>query len=605
MKIVNVEEMRRIEQATDAGGQSYAAMMELAGLAVAGLATALQMVEPEEHVLVLVGPGNNGGDGLVAARHLREHGHEVTLYIWKRDIKGDDNFRRLKRRRRGLAILWADNDPNYSTLREEIGRTTLIVDALLGTGAARPIEGRLAEILAVVRDEVDTRRRLEAEVMSEPRVGAPRFPILEAYELGLVHDSPREPLPMDGGLARDPDDFSDEEEPSDEEEGSEGVWGEDWGDDGADLPWLPLPILAVDCPSGLNCDTGALDPAALTADATVTFALPKWGHMQYPGAGACGLLSVVDIGVPLELTQDIQVEILGPNEIRRWLPTRPANAHKGTFGRVMIAAGSLNYCGAASLSAAAAGRAGAGLVTLAIPAPLHTALAGALPEVTWLLLPGPEGVHTRAGAAKLIAGLAHYDALLVGPGLTTAEDAQGFIAALCAAGGLLQTNWQGRLVVDADALNILAQQPEWPGRLPPGSILTPHPAEMARLTGLTVGEVNAQRIAHARRWAAQWGHIVLLKGAHTVIAAPDGRAGVLPFATPTLATAGSGDVLAGAVAAMLAQGLPAFEAAATGAYLHGHAGLLIERSDGGPHAAIARDILMHLPEALRHLYTGR
>lgn len=605
MKIVTVEEMRRIEQATDAGGQSYAAMMELAGLAVAGLATALLMVEPNEHVLILVGPGNNGGDGLVAARHLHERGHDVTVYLWKRDIKGDENFRRLKRRRRGLAILWADNDPDYSKLREEIGQTALIVDALLGTGVTRPIEGRLAEILAVVKEEVELRRRLDIEPLAEPLVGIPRFPILEAYELGRTSEPPRGSLSPDRdlGLDLDPEE-SDGGDEDFEDETDEASEDDDWEDDEVELPWPPLPILAVDCPTGLNCDTGALDPAGLAAEATVTFALPKWGHVQFPGAGACGLLIVADIGVPSELASDLQVDLLGPDDVRAWLPDRPANAHKGTFGRAMIASGSLNYSGAALLSAAAAGRAGAGLVTLAIPAPLHAALAGALPETTWLLLPGPEGTHTRAGATKLIAALADYDALLVGPGLTTAEDAQHFVAALFSAGGLPHDAWRGRVVVDADALNILARLPDWPARLPPGSILTPHPGEMARLTGLTVDEVNAQRIANARGAAAQWGHVVLLKGPHTVIAAPDGRAGVLPFATPTLATAGSGDVLAGAIVSLLAQGLPAFEAAAAGAYIHGHAGLLIERSTG-LRAAIARDILMHLPEALHQLALGR
>jgi len=159
-------------------------------------------------------------------------------------------------------------------------------------------------------------------------------------------------------------------------------------------------------------------------------------------------------------------------------------------------------------------------------------------------------------------------------------------------------------VVDADALNLLAKLPDWANRLPPESILTPHPGEMARLTGTTADEVNARRIENARHWAAQWGHIVLLKGPHTVIAAPDGRTAVLPFALPTLATAGSGDVLAGAIVALLAQGLPAFEAAVVGAYLHGQAGLLISRTTpwGG---AVARDILASFPEALQQLYTFR
>ncbi len=160
----------------------------------------------------------------------------------------------------------------------------------------------------------------------------------------------------------------------------------------------------MDCPSGLNCDTGALDPATLLTNLTITFGLPKWGQLQYPGAGACGLLAVADIGVPPDLAENITTELVGPDEVRGWLPPRPPDAHKGTFGKAMIVAGSVNYTGAAYLSAAAAIRVGVGLVTLAIPAPLHPILAAGLPESTWLPLPGPAGTHTAAGVPALLAG---------------------------------------------------------------------------------------------------------------------------------------------------------------------------------------------------------
>ena len=238
-----------------------------------------------------------------------------------------------------------------------------------------------------------------------------------------------------------------------DEDEDEEAWDDDWEDEESPrLPWPELPVLAVDCPSGLNCDTGALDPAAIPAAVTVTFACPKWGQLQFPGAGACGLLAVADIGVPEELVAEIAVELMGPEDVQRWLPSRPLDAHKGTFGKALIAGGSLNYTGAAYLSAAAATRAGAGLVTLAIPMPLHAALAGVLPEVTWLPLPGPEGVHTAAGAAKLLHDTDDYDALLVGPGLTSTEDAQGFVETLFSSDGLPKDEWSGLVVVDADAL---------------------------------------------------------------------------------------------------------------------------------------------------------
>lgn len=608
MKLVSVEEMRRIEQAADAAGHSYAAMMEQAGNNVSSMAMALQLVMPEENVLILVGPGNNGGDGLVAARALREAGYDVTLYVWKRDIKGDENFRQLKRRRRGIAILWADNDRDFVKLREELGRTALVVDALLGTGGTRPIDGQLAELLRVVKEAIVARRVGPTQEDVSSILGIPRFPLMEAQSLGLQIPPRAAPLPADPfGLDEDDAEWDEDEDEDEDEDWDPDLYlddeDDDWEDEAPRPPWPPLPVLAVDCPSGLNCDTGALDPAAIPADLTVTFAYPKRGQLQYPGAGACGLLSVADIGAPIGLADDVLVELIDHAFVRHWLPARPADAHKGTFGRVMIVAGSAHYPGAALLSATAAMRAGAGLVTLAVPSALHLALAGAQPEVTWLPLPGPEGSHTAAGAARLLAGLTDYEALLVGPGVTTAEDAGAFIQALTAPSALPAEAWQGRVVVDADALNLLAGWPAWPQRLPLHSILTPHPGEMARLTGTTPAEVNARRIENAQRWAAEWGHIVLLKGPHTVVAAPDGRVGVLPFAIPVLATAGSGDVLAGAIVALLAQGLPAFEAAIVAAYLHGHTGMLIGR-EVGMSGVMAGDIAREFPRALRMLYVG-
>lgn len=617
MKIVNVAQMRRIEQAADAGGHSYHNMMEFAGHAVATACHALIAPNVEAPVLVLVGPGNNGGDGVVAARYLMEFGHPITLYIWKRDTRRDDNFHLLKRKRRGVTIWYADNDPDLTRLREELRQADVVVDALLGVGITRPIEGRLAEILKVAREELEARRNPSFAEGDEPGPNLLRFPVMETLSLGLNLEHDLRPAP-DGF---EDDDFEDDEfegenaeidEESDEETEEEAAEepdeeDEEWqaeDEEPSMLPWPRPTIVAVDCPSGLNCDTGALDAASLAADLTITFALPKWGHLQHPGAAACGLLAVADIGIASELSEDVRTELIEWRQVSGWLPNRPPDAHKGTFGRALIAAGSLNYTGAAYLSSLAALRAGAGLVTLAVPAPLHAVLAAALPEITWLPLAGGDGVHNAAGAAKLLAAAPSYDALLVGPGLTTGEDARAFIAAVFGSGGLDRTAWRGRLVVDADALNILATETDWPARLPPSAILTPHPGEMARLTGASPAEINAGRIETAQRFAEAWGHIVVLKGAHTVIAEPGGRTAVLPFAMSVLATAGSGDVLAGAIVAMLAQGLPPYEAAVCGAYLHGQAGLIVLRGQGGA-GAVARDFIAHFPEALRNLYTGR
>ncbi len=622
MKIVNVEQMRHIEEAADKSGHSYAAMMDMAGRSVAETADQLILGRPDRYVVVLVGPGNNGGDGLVASRYLLEAGQNVSIYVWKRKTKGDENFSRLKRRRRGVTILWADNDADYKNLRAEVGRADLVVDALLGTGVARPIEGPLAELLAVVKEELARARSERQDDEPAPELlMLPRFPIAEAHAWGVKQDEGK------AGPDEDDDEWDDDWDdddadiddamPSGDVEAAAqpgGVPDLDWVDDMDDYddlddedetgmpPWPVPAVLAVDCPSGLDCDSGALDTAAVPADVTVTFAYPKWGQLEYPGAGACGLLAVAGIGVRPELAADVKTELVDPQYVRTCLPRRPPDAHKGTFGKAMVVGGSLNYTGAPFLSGASATRAGAGLVTLAIPAPLHPALAGVLPNATWLLSPGNEGTHTPEAVAPLLAGLEGYDALLVGPGLTTHPPAAAFVDGLFAVeGGLPHAEWRGKMIVDADALNILSALPDWPARLPAGSILTPHPGEMARLTHLTAKEINRQRLANALRWAAEWGHIVLLKGAYTVIADPAGRAAVLPFVNPVLATAGSGDVLSGAILAMLAQGLPAFEAAVCGAYLHGQAALLILRS-GTPAGAAAQDLIVRFPEALGQLY---
>jgi hydroxyethylthiazole kinase-like uncharacterized protein yjeF len=341
----------------------------------------------------------------------------------------------------------------------------------------------------------------------------------------------------------------------------------------------------------------------------VTFAYPKLGHFRFPGAGALGELVVADIGIDPALAADVKLEVLTPDTVRAWLPSRPLDAHKGTFGKALIVAGSVNYTGAAYLAGAAATRAGAGLVTLALPAAIHTAIAARLAEATYLLLHHELGVIAAEAAHVLAEHVQAYDALLLGPGLGHERETEAFIELLLGGtGGRRRMGFVGAersavpapilppLVVDADGLNILANMKDWPKRLPPGSILTPHPGEMARLTGCPVSEVQADRVAIAQSQAATWGQVVVLKGAYTVVAAPDGRTAIEPFANPGLATAGTGDVLAGTIVALQAQGLDTFEAAAAGAYLHGLAGELA-RAEVGAAGMTAGDVLARLPQA--------
>jgi NAD(P)H-hydrate epimerase len=354
-------------------------------------------------------------------------------------------------------------------------------------------------------------------------------------------------------------------------------------------------VVAVDGPTGLDYDSGALDERAIPADLTVTFAYPKVGHFRFPGARALGELVVADIGTDPALAADVILEAVTPEMVRDWLPSRPPDAHKGTFGKALVVAGSINYTGAAYLSGTAATRAGAGLVTVALPAAIHTAVASHLAEATYLPLPHERGFVAAEAVPVVAEQLASYDALLLGPGLGQEQGTRAFIDALLKNGEPLPP-----LTIDADGLNALAKMADWAERLPRGTILTPHPGEMARLLGGSIKQVQADRVASARDQATAWGQVVVLKGAYTIVAGPDGRMAIEPFANPGLATAGTGDVLAGTIVGLRAQGLGAFESAVAGAYLHGLAGELA-RGKKGTAGMVAGDVLAHLPQALQHI----
>jgi NAD(P)H-hydrate epimerase len=529
--------MRRFESAADAGGLTYDEMMQRAGTAVADAVR--QVLEPGQ-VTVLSGPGNNGGDGLVAAASLHDGGYPTTVFLWKREQKGDPLIKALVER--GVAIHGIRGEEDLERLRQALGDTDAVIDALLGTGASRPIEGLLARILDTL-DEV----------------------IAERYVL----------------------------------------------------------VAAVDVPTGLNVDTGAVDPHTVPADVTVTFGFPKIGQFRFPGAEYLGELIIDGIGIP-DFADEADLRLATVEGVLESLPERPMESHKGTFGRALIVAGSANYTGAAYLAGAAAYRAGCGLVTVALPGSIHTAIASLLPEATYLLLSEDLGVIARPAAEIIRDRWGDYDAVLLGPGFTTERATAEFVADLLAGDREHGGEWApigfgtgprepdeteegdagtsdpppaAGLVVDADGLNLLAQLEDGPAALPPGSVLTPHPGEMSRLTGRPTAEINSDRVATARTAAADWGHTVVLKGAFTVVAAPDGRTTVVPFADSALATAGTGDVLSGLIVGFLAQGMDQFDAAVAGAFIHGLAG---QRAGEivGARATTAGDVLDEVAEVV-------
>jgi NAD(P)H-hydrate epimerase len=302
------------------------------------------------------------------------------------------------------------------------------------------------------------------------------------------------------------------------------------------------------------------------------------------------------------------------------LPERPLDSHKGTFGTALIAAGSINYTGAAVLAGEAAYRAGAGLVTLAVPAPLQSALAGRFPEATWILLPHEMGVIARDASEVLAKNLERATALLIGPGFGMEDTTRDFIEnllkgnvspkrATARIGFVRQasekkedTNAQlPAMIFDADGLKLLAKIPDWHKLLPAPAILTPHPGEMSVLTGLSKEEIQADRQGMASKYAKEWGHVVILKGAFTIIASPDGRTAVIPVASPALAHAGTGDVLAGLIVGLRAQGLEAFDAAVAGAWIHAEAGLYAADNLGTTASVLAGDVLDSISDVLSDL----
>ncbi|KPL80834.1 hypothetical protein ADN00_01195 [Ornatilinea apprima] len=376
-------------------------------------------------------------------------------------------------------------------------------------------------------------------------------------------------------------------------------------------------VVAVDCPSGVDCASGEAAPETLQAELTVCMEAVKTGLMTFPAFELCGEIVTVAIGVPEDANQ--RQMVIDADLARGWLPERRLDAHKGTFGTAVIVAGSVNYPGAALLAARAAYRIGSGLVTCGTIAALQRSLAGQLPEATWLILPEEMGVISEDAAGVVLQNLNRATALLLGSGFGQEEATGQFLKTLLhpashsrrvaigfvgAQGVKEKEEMGGRLpplVVDADGLKLLAKMEDWWKKLPANSILTPHPGEMSILSGLPVAEVQKERMEIAREMAERWGQVVVLKGALTVIAEPGGRLGVIPVASPALARAGTGDVLAGMITGLRAQGVGAFEAAAAGAWIHAQAGLLAAEKVGHSASVLAGDVVEAIADVLSEL----
>ncbi len=364
----------------------------------------------------------------------------------------------------------------------------------------------------------------------------------------------------------------------------------------------PPAVIAVDCPSGVDCDTGEVAPECLYAMITVTMAAIKQGLLKFPAYEYCGQIVTVPIGLPkqgraLKSWQAIRNFVPSASMVSSMLPPRPLQAHKGTFGTALIVAGSKLYPGAALLAGRAAYRIGVGLVTMAVPEIIQLPLIGALPEATWIPLPHIDGFIAAPSAQTLKQHLGRTSALLIGPGFGLHADSAAFLEQF------IRPNLPS-MVIDADGLKLLKNLKDWHQRLPKHSILTPHPGEMSLLTELSVSEIQAHRLEVAREYSQKWGHIVVLKGAFTVVASPQGDVAIIPAATPALARAGTGDVLAGIIVGLLAQGVNAFNAAWVGAFIHAQAGLEAANMLGNEASVIAGAVIDMIPQTLTNLLTA-
>ena len=357
------------------------------------------------------------------------------------------------------------------------------------------------------------------------------------------------------------------------------------------------PVVAIDLPSGLHADTGTAFGQAVRASLTVTFGLPKTGLYQNQGIDLSGTINLVDIGIPPSYVDAIKshVTVITPQWVQGCLPRRERSGHKGTYGHAGIIAGSIGKTGAAALAAQAALRVGAGLVTVATPSSVNDILEAKLLEVMTLPMPETKArTLSRAALDRLLAFMATRDAVAIGPGLSTHHETVELVQTLT-----------GRLdrpaVLDADALNALTGRTAVLASCKTPPIITPHPGEMARLEAEATSQtVNRDRIGTATRFARERGLFVILKGARTIIARPDGAVAICPTGNPGMATAGTGDVLTGMVVGLLAQGLPSWEAACTATYLHGAAGDLAAAMKGEV-GMIAGDLLEHIPTALNRI----
>ncbi|HEY6065638.1 MAG TPA: NAD(P)H-hydrate dehydratase [Thermoanaerobaculia bacterium] len=513
--MIPILDSRRMRAADEAAIRAGIPSLTLMENAAAGVARAvLDRVPRGGEVVVVCGPGNNGGDGLAAARILREVFRVRVFTLRDPDAyRGDPAVNAARAREAGVKLESLAAGEGMGELARALTEAQGIVDALFGTGLDRPLEG----------------------------------PALAAVE--AINRASR-------------------------------------------------PVVAADVPSGLSSDTAELIGESVRASVTVAFAAPKICHAFPPARRRCGRLVVHDIGIPRPLMEPegLSLSLATADGVGEILSPRDPGANKGDFGRVAIVAGSRGKTGAAVLAARGALRGGAGLVTVFCPASLEPVVVAALPEAMTRGMPEREGALDAPAGGELVRGLEGFDAAVVGPGLGTSPPTVAALQRLLAETRL-------PIVLDADGLNAFAGRAGALASRAGSLVATPHPGEAGRLLGRTAKDVQADRLGAARELARKTGGCVLLKGEASLTATPDGRVVVNSSGTPLLATAGSGDVLSGLIAALLAAGSSDRDAAASGAWLHGAAAERLEEVLGDA-GLLAHEIADAVPGVRRELFSG-
>jgi len=513
MKVVTAKEMRDIDAKTvQEFGISSLVLMERAGLAVS---LRIRELFGRKKIVVISGSGNNGGDGLVTARHLHNDGWDVNVFLTSApgDLSREAKVQYKAAEKFGVSI--QPIEEIFVHHPSILSRHALIIDAIFGTGLSKPVTGTLADVISLIN-----------------KTG--------------------------------------------------------------------LPVVSVDIPSGVSSDNGQAMGNAVKASCTVTFGLPKRGHLLYPGAALSGKLCVEDIGFPHMLTTSADMNIEYPEKayVSSLIPVRDTYSHKGHYGHVLIVAGSRGKTGAARMAAKACLRTGAGLVTVGIPESLAGVFQSCFTEEMTLVLPDKGNGMLSSGASHAIIDFIHTTAhvLAIGPGTGVSKDTTKILQDIIRESSC-------PIVIDADGINSLRGKKKILRHANVPLILTPHPGEMAKLlhdSGMETSDIEKDRINTSLSFAKETNTYLVLKGVPTVIAAPDGRAFINPTGNPGMASAGAGDVLTGMILGLLGQNRDPLHACILGVYLHGLAGD-IAASQKGQHSLIATDIIESIPAAFHRL----